>query len=215
MNHLPDEDRLDGRLGQSSPSTTLLTDEVFDELSRLRVAAMPTPGSGGRRKRWTRPALTALIAFTLVGGAAAATAETIQLWSRWAESPDAVATYTLPSGAECELRIGNVHGSDREAVRAVEDFYQAANIDALLTRGAIAETIAQLRTEESNFMNDDGSTEPAGYGTIHYSADSEHHSAVNRILTNTLSSEMARQGIDESESNLSYSGEGNCPGADW
>ncbi|TFB94466.1 hypothetical protein [Cryobacterium luteum] len=215
MNHLPDEDQLDGRLDRSSPRTTLMTDDVIDELNRLRVASMPSPGSGGHRKRWTRPALTALITFSLVGGAAAATAATIQLWSPWAESPDAVATYTLPSGAECELRIGNVNGSDPEAVRAVQDFYRAARIDALLTQETIDETIAQLRTEESTWMNDDGSTEAAGYGTVHYSADSEYDSAVNRILTNTLSSELARQGIDGSESNLRYDGEGNCPGADW
>jgi hypothetical protein len=215
MNHLPERDRLDNLLDQSRPSTTLMTDEVLDELSRLRVATMPAPGSVRRRKRWTRPALAALIAFTLVGGAAAATAATLQVWSPWAGTPDAVALYTLPSGAECEIRIGNVQGSDPEAIHAVQDFYRAANIDALLTPNAIDRTIAQLRTEDSTLMNDDGSTEPAGYGTVHYNADAEYAAAVNRILSNTLSAELARRGIDGSESNLSYDGEGNCPGADW
>jgi hypothetical protein len=49
MNHLPERDRLDNLLDQSRPSTTLMTDEVLDELSRLRVATMPAPGSVRRR----------------------------------------------------------------------------------------------------------------------------------------------------------------------
>jgi hypothetical protein len=215
VNTTPDRDHLDELLDQSSPGTTRMTNDVVDELTRLRVATQPpAPRAGVRRKRWARPAAVALAAIVLSGGAATAAATT-GLWAPWAETPDGTLNYTLPSGAECELRIGNVNGTDSEAVQAARDFYRETDINALLTDKNIDRTIAQLRTEESTLMNEDGTTEPAGYGTEHYNADSEYDSAVNRIVSDALSEVLARQGIDGGDSSLRIDGEGHCPGAEW
>ena len=64
-------------------------------------------------------------------------------------------------------------------------------------------------------MNDDGTTEPAGYGTEHYNADQEYSSAISRIISNAISVQLTVNGVEGANSNLSYAGESQCPGADW
>jgi hypothetical protein len=216
MDPTPATDHLDDLLDRSRPRTTVMTDEVVDELARLRVATEAEVRRAQRRqRRWARPVVAGLLTLVLAGGAATAAATSTGLWMPWAESPDAVHTYTLPSGAECEARIGNVQGSDPEVVLAVETFYATTDIDALLTDEKVDATIAQLRTEESLVMNADGSSEPGGFGTQHYSADHEYDSAVSRILSEAVTAELDRRGMTGADPNLSWEGETHCPGADW
>lgn len=125
-------------------------------------------------------------------------------------------TFTLPSGAVCEQRIGNVMGGESEEAAAVEEFYGSTDFEALLTEEAIAEVIERRRSQEPGiFRNTDGSEEPTGYGTARYSADDEHWMAVWDLVTTALDAELAERGLDENGTDLSFSGEANCPGADW
>jgi len=215
MSMTPDRDRLDDLLDQSSPRTTVVTHAVADELTRLRVEAETTATRTLQISRWKRPALVGLLSVMLLGGAATATATVSGAWSPWAQTPDGAHTYTLPSGAVCEARIGAVNGNNKEAREAVENFYHNLDFGSLLTDDNMDDMIAQLRTEDSTQWNDDGTTEPSGYGTKHYSADHEYGWAVSRILGNALDAELIRVGVDSNASNLSYLGETHCPGADW
>ncbi len=52
-------------------------------------------------------------------------------------------------------------------------------------------------------VNADGSTEPAGYGTVHYNADEDYQRAVSMIVTAAVSTELASEDIYGALSNLS------------
>lgn len=213
MTAAPNRDPLDVLLDESSPRTSTVTDDVAVELAELQqLAAAETRVS---RHRWARPAVAGVASLVLLGGMATAAAAATGAWSPWAETPDASITYSLPSGIQCEERMGDVQGTDPAAVAVVENFYQTTDIDALLSNGALEGTIAQLRSENNLIVNDDGSLSPAGYGTRFYNADSEYSTAVGRIISNALDAELAGRGIDGGASNLSIAGEAHCPGATW
>ena len=220
MNTTPDRDRLDDLLNSSSPRTTVTTSAVERELTRLRSAAEREARTVGARTvpakaRWLRPVMAGAASVVLLGGAATAAAAVTGVWSPWAATPDEAISYVLPSGAQCEHRLGDVTGSDPAAVAVVEEFYRDTDVQALLSDDAIDDTITQLRSEDNSFVNEDGSLTPAGFGTDSYSADQEYSSAVSRIISSAVSEKLAEHGIDGSKSDLSYAGEAHCPGADW
>ena len=211
----PTSDDLDGLLDRSVPRTTLMTESVADELTRLRVATSVEAVSATARRPWRRPVFGGLASVLLLGGAATATAAVTNSWVPWAQTPVASMEYTLPSGVECEERIGNVLGQDPAAVEVVENFYRTTDIASLLTKEKIASTIEWIRQDSNIAVNADGSTEPAGYGTVHYNADEEFQRAVSMIVTAAVSTELAGQGIDGADSNLSSESQAFCPGASW
>lgn len=211
----PTSDHLDDLLDQSAPRTTVMTESVADELTRLRVATSVETASVTVRRPWRRPVIAGLASVLLLGGAATATAAVTNSWVPWAQTPVASMTYTLPSGVECEERIGNVLGHDPRAVDVVENFYRTTDIGSLLTEEKIASTIEWIRQDSNIAVNADGSTEPAGYGTVHYNADEEYQQAVSMIVTAAVSTELADQGIDGADRNLSSDSQAFCPGANW
>ncbi|PPF69109.1 hypothetical protein C5C46_13600 [Rathayibacter sp. AY1E6] len=213
MTAAPDRDPLDVLLDESSPRTSTVTDDVAVELAELQQLAAAEARVS--RHRWVRPAVAGVASLVLLGGMATAAAAATGAWSPWAETPDASITYSLPSGVQCEERMGDVQGTDPAAVAVVENFYQTTDIDALLSDGALQETIAQLRTEDRSFINADGSRTPAGYGTEFYNADREYSTAVGRIISNALDAELAAQNVDVDAANISIAGEAHCPGATW
>ncbi|PTL71240.1 hypothetical protein C1I63_18555 [Rathayibacter caricis DSM 15933] len=186
------------------------------ELDFLQNAVQEETSEAGRRKRWARPVVTGVATLLLFGGAATTAAAT-GLWQPpwWADEALTSFSYTLPSGAECNHLVGVVQGSDPESIAIVESFYRDTDIDALLNEDAIDTAIAQIRSEENMFVNDDGSKEPAGWGTAQYSADHEYDSAVSRILMNAVDAKLDAEGLLGFDQNLTYLGNGNCPGADW
>jgi hypothetical protein len=153
----------------------------------------------------------------LISGAAAAAATSSGLWQNpWAEHPDGSLTFTLPSGAVCEQRFGNVGGGDADQIAAIEAFYRDTDLEALITPSAVDAVIAERRTQGTGVhINGDGTTAPSGYGTDNYSADEEYWTAVWEIVVTTLDEELTRIGIDGAGTNLTFSGEANCPGAQW
>ncbi|WP_460802790.1 hypothetical protein [Microbacterium sp. GXF6406] len=215
MSVAPDDDRLDQLLGESSPETALITVSVANEVARLQGATQAEVRESTRVRRWRRPAVTALASVLVLGGATAAAAATGVWTMPWADEPIVSFGFTLPSGAVCEQRIGNVTGLAPDEIAAVENFYRSTNFEALLTDDAIDATIAQRRTGESIHRNEDGSTEPAGLGTKHYNADKEYWTAVWDILTTALDADLEQAGIDGIATDLSFQGEANCPGANW
>ncbi|WP_345066503.1 hypothetical protein [Leifsonia kafniensis] len=100
-----------------------------------------------------------------------------------------------------------------DEIAAVESFYRHADFKALLSDERIDATIAYRRTREALFRNPDGSTEPAGFGTKHYSADKEYQDAVWDVVVTAMDADLARQGIDGIDTDLTLQAELSCPGA--
>ena len=208
------KDHLDELLDRSSPRTTPVTTDVADEITRLQAATAATVGNSPRRHLW-RPVAAGFAALLLVGGVATAAAAATGQWALpWAPN-DAVASfsYTLPSGGECEQRIGGVGGMKSDEIAAVESFYRHADFKALLSDEAIDATIAYRRSREEIYVNPDGSIEPAGFATKHYSADEEYQTAVWDVVVTAMAADLARQGIDGIDTDLTFQGDLSCPGA--
>jgi len=207
--HTPEPDMLDDLLASSAPRTSTLTPELEHELVAMSVDAEYEARPAGRLRRMPRAAVVGIAAVLVLGGAGAAAAATLSDWAPWATTPDASFTFTLPSGAVCEQRYGNVKGTDevtqaiREYMKQV-DVLQLADIDAELQRA---------RADENVQVNADGSQEPGGYGTPYYNADSEYLQAVMQATSKVITTELDRQGIDYEGS--SWEGEAHCPGAQW
>lgn len=215
MTTMPRRDNLTELLDQSSPQTTRVTTDVADEITRLQATTRASVQAAPHERRWLRPVVAGVASVLLLGGASAAAAAT-GLWTvPWADEAVASFTFTLPSGAECEQRIGNVTGLAPNEIAAVENFYRTTDFEALLTDDVIAETIVQRRTGDAIYQNADGSTEPGGFGTEHYNADKEYSTAVWDVVVTALDTELALDGIDGIETDLTFQGQLSCPGADW
>ncbi len=219
----PDEesDPFEQELGGAGPRVSTITPSVEDELARMAVVARTDTARSERKKRRVpRVAVIGLAAALVVGGAGAAAAATGGFTSWWADEPDAVYVFTLPSGAVCEARWGNVMGSyaDKAAREAAREYL--GTIDDLDQADVDAE-IARMRADRDSWLqNEDGTREPAWYGTENYkSPDMEYLDAVSFVVSGALWAELERQGFDldagENERGLSVDGEMNCPGAQW
>jgi hypothetical protein len=213
-----ESDPFEQELGGAGPRVSTITPSIEDELARMAVSARTDTARNGARRRVPRVAVIGLAAVLAISGAGAAAAATGGFTSWWADEADAVYTFTLPSGAVCEARWGNVMGdfsadgareAARNYLRSVDGVDQA-DIDA---------QIARMRADRDTwFQNADGTREPAWYGTAKYmSPDSEYEHALSSVVTNALWDELERQGFDAEEDlrNVSVSGEVNCPGAQW
>lgn len=214
MRMAPGNDPLDELLYQSSPRTTPITTDVAEEITRLQATTAASVGNAPRRNLW-RPVAAGFAALLLVGGVATAAAAATGQWTLpWAPH-DAVASfsYTLPSGVECEQRIGGVAGKKSKEIAALESFYRHADFNALLNGEAIDAAIASRRSGEEIYVNPDGSTEPAGFGTTHYSADEEYQDAVWDVVVTAMTADLARHGIDGIDTDLTLQGDLSCPGA--
>lgn len=205
-------DRLDELLDQSSPRTTAITPDVTQELHHL-VGETRAVSRG--RRRWSRPVVAGLATVLVIGGGTAAAAASGMWTLPWAAS-DSIAsfTYTLPSGIECEQRVGGVTGTVPAVIEATEAFYRDTDIEALLTPDAIQSAIDRQRSGESIHVLDDGTRVPGGYGTEFYNADSEYMTAVINVVFTAMDDDLARQGLAGVDNEASLQSEPNCPGLD-
>ena len=116
---------IDTLLTMSDPARSLTARE------RQLTAAMADQSAPVRsRIRFSRSlALSGLVALLLGGGGAVAAAAT-GLWDGWAQD-DAIAIleYELPSGASCEMRIGNVQGAPDEVSNVIRDALTGLTLD--------------------------------------------------------------------------------------
>lgn len=216
-----DDPGLDALLDASRPATPLADAMTGEEAGSAVEAAR-------RRSRSTRPtllrrggrpalAVTATVVLGAVGaGAAAAVATHLDWTAPWAADPDVVFTYTLPSGAVCEERIGGVAGTDPQVLEAARDFFRENDVLALADVDA---EIDELRHDDNTVVLPDGEVVDAPYGSEHYpwTPDSEYRQAVSRAVGEVFTAELERRGIelDVDGAYDSYEGESQCPGAQW
>ena len=210
------EDHLSELLDRSAPPTSELTPSVVIELKMLRASSGTL---GTSRPRWIRPALAGFAAIALIAGVGTAAAASGTWVLPWAESNAVVSiAYTPPSGAECELRIGGISSAVPAVQAAVENFYRTADMDALLSPDAIQSTIDYRRDQAKElggpvWTNEDGSTEPSGFGTAHFDADQEYGDAVLSVVFAAMDDDLARQGLAFADKDWTLQAEPMCPGA--
>lgn len=210
-----DRDPLESLLDATAPSVPEPSEALRAEGLAMLVAA--EHGDDGRqrtgRRHLSRAAVTGITVGSLLGfGGIAAAAATFEQWSPWAQDPDAALTYTLPSGAECEYRIGHLTG-DAEAAQEARDW--AGSVD-LLAVADIDGTIQMFREDTRVKVLEDGTEIPAAYGTDHYyTPDAEYHYAVTHAVGAAIDAELIRQGFDTGAASLNLMGAAICPGAQW
>ncbi|WP_166880088.1 hypothetical protein [Salinibacterium sp. ZJ450] len=208
-----EDDTLDALLTETAPYRHEPNPGILDELPSMVVGAEREARPLGVLRRMPRLAVAGVAAVLVLGGAGAAAAATFAGWSPWAQTPDAVYTYTLPSGAVCENRLGDVRGQDPAITEAIRTFVGGVDILAVADIDAALELMREQGTTQHL---ENGTEEPGGYGTVHYNADVEYNLAVNQAVSAVITNELLRQGFDlETDTGLSYAGESHCPGADW
>ncbi|WP_431836377.1 hypothetical protein [Cellulomonas sp. Y8] len=210
-----DDPDLDVLLAASSPPTPA-GDVLDQDAARAAVArARGWSRSGVRRLTGRRHALAvgSAVALGLAGvGAAAATQVD---WRGWEEDPDVAFTFTLPSGARCEARLGGTIGADRDGVEQTRAFFREHDV---LAEADVAGEIARMRADDDRWLVlDDGSTVLATYGTAHYpSPDQEYQLAVSVAVGDVYEEELARRGVAVAGGVYDgFAGAYSCPGADW
>ena len=104
------------------------------------------------RRRYARPIAAGAIAAMLLGGGGIAAAAASGLWSPWAQNDAlAIVDYELPSGVNCELRIGNVQGAPGEVDDVIRDALAGVEFDDR----DIAEGAAYVGVTENPLTDDD------------------------------------------------------------
>ena len=177
-------DDIDQRIAHADPAApTAEVPELADMIASARDEV------GAARTRRLRPVVAIGLA-TVVALGGAGTAAAVGEWSPWAQHPDIVFTFTMPSGEVCEQRMGNIQGADPEAVASLQDYVDRVDVFALADIDA---AIAEIRADTNVTVLPDGTEAPAGYGTPYYDADLEYHLAVHRAVNEVLTDELERR----------------------
>lgn len=187
---MTDLDPFDDLLARSAPRTTEATPELREELTRMSVASVAEGRPVGGR-RGLRIAVGAGIAsLALLAGAGTAAATGVIEWGPWAQDPDVVYAYTLPSGEACELRLTFDDGATGAVARDI-----AADVD-LASEIDVDGTIETLRTSPSIGSDEFGNSWDTGYGTEFYPGpDEEYDTAVGFAVADVITEELNARGV--------------------
>lgn len=182
--------------------------------------------SGRRHRRRLVATLIAVPAFVVAGSGVAYAATTIDWsaywdktttqWTGWAEDPDAVVSYTLPSGRSCELRFGEFAFSpaddrpsdvvaDARVLPAAVDF---ARSSMMITDADVQKVISANRSDHNWAIGDDGTSMPSGHGTENDDADVEYDGAVAEAVHDAIEAHLAAVGLPSA--GLSYVSQQQC-----
>lgn len=136
--------------------------------------------------------MIALTVALVSAGAGVAAATDGWQWSPWAEEPDAVYAVTLPSGTQCEYRLGTVSGGTTEESEAVRSF--AAQND-LLALADVDPYIAEIRAQGRWIPDENGVLQTKLRGAAPYDADWEYQQALDRAVGALVWQHLADEGI--------------------
>lgn len=187
MSHSPEP--LDALLTASAPPTITTSAEVRAALDDL--VASSRPRWGWRRLLRRAPLTVGAVGVLLVGGTGVAVASGgLPAWFGWAQQPDGVVHFTLPSGAECEQRIGEIVGEPEAAAVAAE----IVDDPSLLER-----------------LDMDAAFEMVGVGEP--PTDNEYRMAVSWAVGEHVAGELRERGFHVSLHSISS--QSICPGAEW
>ncbi|MBF4632734.1 hypothetical protein ITJ42_16055 [Clavibacter michiganensis subsp. phaseoli] len=206
---------IDDLLGTSRHPVTPHTAELQETLAALidDVGETVADARRRRRRRATKFGVGLASVSLVLGGVTAAAAAggwNVLGLTPWTTS-DTTEDYTLPSSAECSVRITNITGGDPEAVSAAARYLHEVDVVAVAD---IEGEIERQRADSNVYVNPSGTEEPAGYGTKHYNADDEFNTAVMRATENAVRDEIKRQGFPDTALGDSLQMESKCTGFD-
>lgn len=197
---------LDDRLSEAAPPLDHVPDlqpAIADLVAATRLSRPP------RRARRRGVLISTTTAGIVLAGTAAAAALGIGSWTTpWGKDPVGSIAFTLPSGVECEFRIGNLGATssgDADELRSWLDDHtldQITDIDA---------EIEAMRADDNTYFRDDGTEVAVGYGTPYYDANIEYFEAVRRAISTAVLDRAEETGILPKENwSMSHAGELNC-----
>lgn len=197
-------DELDRVLRAAGMSLTPRTAALDDELTELTVATRLRAARSVVR-RPLRLAAAGALGLVLLGGTAAAASG---LWEPWATTPDGVFTYVLPSGIECEERVGDITAENPQVRAAVHEIFTemdvvaAADIDKWRQRLESDPAYVDLAQQ----WMDEGTSDPR---TVE---DMIAQGAVSRAVMEVVDAELQERGFnpDAPENAASIRGQAMC-----
>ena len=202
-----DDDRGDRALAAAGALIAPRSPELERELVRLTARTKSAARSRGRRRSGV-VATTGTLVLLFAGGAAAAAAT--GLWHPWAEEPDGTFQYTLPSGATCEERVGDIHAGNPDVRSAIQEIFRSTDVVAR----------ADVGTFEERLRGDDGAVALAerwietGSTTLTSTDDVLTQMATSRAVIDVVMIELDERGFDpeEPENMISVRGQAICDG---
>lgn len=184
-----DNDPFDELLTRSAPRATAPTPELREELTRMAVASVAERRPSGARRRLRIAAGAGIASLALFAGAGTAAATGVIEWGPWAQDPDVVYAYTLPSGEGCELRVTF---DDRGTGQVARDVVSGVDLAAQLDVGA---SIDAMRSAPWITGDEFGNSFDSGYGTEFYPGpDEEYDIAVGHAVGDYLTLELRDRG---------------------
>lgn len=200
------DERMDRALEAAGDLIAPRSSELEMELARLTVSTRSAATE--RRRRSATVIAAGGLAVLFAGGAAAAAAA--GLWNPWAEDPDGVFHYSLPSGATCEERVGDISVANPDVRTAIQEIFRTTDVVARADVGAFT---ARLR-------DDDGAVALAerwidtGSTTLTSTEDVLAQMATSRAVLDVVMIELEKRGFDpeEPENLLSARGQAICDG---
>lgn len=202
------EDSLDALLRNAAPETTQVNTEIEEELARIVVRSRVDTREARPPRRMRGVAAISFAAVVALGGAGAAAASTVDEWAWWAQDPTGTLTYTLPSGKECEQRLGDVNSTIPELTTAARDYlgsmdvFQAIDID---------EEFALAKKEAQRYA--DNPAAQVGDPFVMPSDDELYETALFFGISKALTEEMERSGFSRriiGDAGLELSGQNRC-----
>jgi hypothetical protein len=184
-----DTDPLDELLESARPRTASRTVELREELTRMAVASAREQRS--TRSRHRVGIGTGITTIALLAGAGTAAATGVIDWMPWAQHPDVVYAYALPSGETCELRVVFDDAATGAIARdVVADVDLASEVD-------VDDAISELRSMRRIASDEFGNTWDTGYGTEFYpAADAEYDEAVQQAVAEVLFTVLTARGVE-------------------
>lgn len=202
---------LDARLWEASPEVTSSTEELQ---GRLRMMISDAELKSQVKNRRVGLIVSSALAAALLLGGASTLPGTTDVFAQ--SSPVQIQLfedeYDLPSGAHCEAIFGVFAAADPAAV---EFFREYALTRSLVSEADIDGIIADMRANPEDFWISPGVTEPGGYGTKHYNADTEYGQAVERAILNLEADVLVRNGFRGDALGSDSWSEHSCPDAAW
>lgn len=188
------DDHLDRALRRAGDLIAPRTPELEHELAALSVATRSRTRSRAPKHIGTIAAAGG-VALLLAGGAAAAATG---VWRPWAETPDGAFTYVLPSGIECEERVGVVEADGPDVRAALQSIFETVDVVA------VAES--DVPAWERRLRADDGALDLArtwvetGRTSLPTVDDVIAQMAYSRAVQDVISRELEDRGLDPDES---------------
>ncbi|MCW2856169.1 MAG: hypothetical protein JWR52_1784 [Marmoricola sp.] len=175
----------------------------MDLVESTRRVALP------RRKKSRRAVLIGTSTTMLVACGTAVAAATIGGWhAPWADRPLGSITFELPSGGQCEQRIGDLHVGNAKAQSIVQSWLSGHPLSQVVDADASLRTIRSSK----QMWDKDGIEIPVGYGTKHYDADYEYVDAVMQALSGAINAKLAEEGF-ATYVPVTWGGELRCSGS--